>query len=690
MAGGRDFEIIKRLRPEPLTEREKECLEKLDIVDYEIFRHKMELIILEAKEAFTKIGAAPAIRAGDVSVGIYTAQGDLSMSAPGVWIHSVLQQIPIKYALKHWMKDPTVGVKDGDIFFNNEHMYGGVHPPDMLVFMPLFYKGELIGWTGAMAHEGECGATEPGGLPPSAKSRYDEGMHLPPLKIGENFQLKSDIVTMMENMVRDPRMHTLDIKARVGACMRVRKRAMALVERWGLDLFTAGLRQMLIETEKAARRKLRQFNDGTFRMPIFIDSIGAQDQLYRVFLSLTKKDDHLIVDFSGTSPEQWDTPYNSMIHLVIGMLACYLFSYVFYDLPANAGVLEPFEFRAPEGCLLNAWPELGSCLGAWSAASMFAGAHISFSKMVFDSDNRTLASAAYYSSPSMPFWGGTNQWGLPIATIASELNAGGCGARSNRDGVDTGGPFFANMADCEDVETNELQSPILTFFRNHHCDGHGFGKYRGGSGVDVAFVVHNVPHLFIGSIGSGGKFPAANGLFGGYATPSTPGVSITNGGELLEKLIKAGKELVLNTWEITKNKSIKGTYKVESISRVTRLTQRGEILFHPVGGGGGYGDVLERDPEAVIEDIKKGLTSPWAAENVYHVAYDEKTMKVDHEATKKKRQEERRKRIERGMNFEDFERQWSKKKPRQEILKYYGSWPDAKPEQTLGPRPRGM
>ena len=98
MAGGRDFEVIKRLRPEPLTEREKECLKKLDIVDYEIFRHKMELIILEAKEAFTKIGAAPLIRGGDVSVGIYTAQGDLSMSAPGVWIHSVLQQIPIKHA----------------------------------------------------------------------------------------------------------------------------------------------------------------------------------------------------------------------------------------------------------------------------------------------------------------------------------------------------------------------------------------------------------------------------------------------------------------------------------------------------------------------------------------------------------------------------------------------------------------
>jgi hypothetical protein len=100
-------------------------------------------------------------------------------------------------------------------------------------------------------------------------------------------------------------------------------------------------------------------------------------------------------------------------------------------------------------------------------------------------------------------------------------------------------------------------------------------------------------------------------------------------------------------------------------------------------GGAGYGDPLERDPEAVGDDIEKGLVSEWAAEHVYHVAWDPDRGRVDAVATQQRRAAERQARIARGRPYGEFEAQWSRRKPPEEILTWYGSWPDAKPLAPL-------
>ncbi|HYL45952.1 MAG TPA: hypothetical protein VEU52_02900, partial [Candidatus Limnocylindrales bacterium] len=105
----------------------------------------------------------------------------------------------------------------------------------------------------------------------------------------------------------------------------------------------------------------------------------------------------------------------------------------------------------------------------------------------------------------------------------------------------------------------------------------------------------------------------------------------------------------------------------------------GDILFGFSGGGPGYGDPLERNPDDVLEDLRKKIISDWTAQNIYRVAYDPERRKLDPEKTKQLRDEERRARLARGKSFDEFEREWSKKSPPKDILQYYGSWPDAKP-----------
>jgi hypothetical protein len=108
---------------------------------------------------------------------------------------------------------------------------------------------------------------------------------------------------------------------------------------------------------------------------------------------------------------------------------------------------------------------------------------------------------------------------------------------------------------------------------------------------------------------------------------------------------------------------------------VAEPTKEGDFVAGGTGGGGGYGDPIERDPSQVMKDLEKGAISPWAARNVYKVVYDETRMAVDEKKTNSLREQERKDRKTRGKKFAEFEKEWLKKKPGDETLEFYGTWP---------------
>ena len=104
----------------------------------------------------------------------------------------------------------------------------------------------------------------------------------------------------------------------------------------------------------------------------------------------------------------------------------------------------------------------------------------------------------------------------------------------------------------------------------------------------------------------------------------------------------------------------------------------GDVFIEISNGGPGYGDVLERDPEMVMDDLRKEILSHRVAKKIYHVAYDQATLEVDYPKTEELRQKEFESRKARGRKWEDFTKEWSQKKPPEEALKHWGSWPDAR------------
>lgn len=680
---GRDFEVVQRLRPEPVTPEEARAMENLDPTDFEIFNHKMSMIALEGKETTQKLGASAGMRWGDVAFGIYTAQGDLAVCATGIWFHAALGQIPIKYIIKHWVDEPSVGVKEGDSFFFNDPFYCGVHGGDMGLAVPVFYKGTLICFTGAVVHSGENGATEPGGTPTSGRSRYDEGFLVPPLKIGENYALREDLMNMFANAVRDPRTLVLDIKARLAACRISQRRIVDLIEKKGTSLFVGGLRKILLDTAAAAKKKVAELPDGTFRQPVFMDTVGAESALIKLNVELEKKGDKIKLNLHDTSPMIADRPLNTYFQGIIGLTMVYFCGWFFHNLPANNALLEVLDWEFPPNTLVNA---AGDVPTAQAPFPQVAYSHSIFhigAKMTYGYDPMR-AVAAWYQGFGFTVYGGLNQWGEPIADISAEMNATGCGARPDQDGVDVAGSFFATMSDCSDVETTEADRPFLYLFRNYF-QNHGPGKYHGGNGTGYALVVHKVPWLFIGSLGFGSKFPASMGIFGGYAAAASV-VETVRGSNLPQLQAQSSPAIPSNLLEALQEKPLEGMAQMHQITTPVGPYGQGDIVFISGGGGAGYGDVLERDPALVIEDLRRGSITKWQAEHVYRVAYDEKTLRVDEEGTRRLRDEERGRRLKESVSYDEFEKEWLKKRPPEDILKYYGAYPNP----SEGPAPGMM
>jgi len=249
-------EKLASLKVTPITDYEQRCMEKVSRGAYEIAVQRTADILDEGYEIFMRSSRSSMGVAGDSIVAMFNAHGDLVNASAGTYLHAVIPPIVIKYVLKKYRENP--GINDGDIFYTNDALYGGIHNPDQTAIMPVFYQGELIAWTAALSHTTETGACEPGGMPLTATSRFDEGMNLPPIKVGQNFRLNNDIIELFAAFgIRAEANVTVDLKARCTTADRVRLRLQEMCAREGAEFVTGLFRRMLIEAEQGARRRLQ-------------------------------------------------------------------------------------------------------------------------------------------------------------------------------------------------------------------------------------------------------------------------------------------------------------------------------------------------------------------------------------------------------------------------------------------------
>ena len=689
---GPDPEIMRNHSLTPRSKAEDAILKKG--LDKHEVHHVRGLINAALSEAFTMVnqmGAAPGAKWGDLVTGVYTAQGDLAMIAPhGIIAFAACCFYPIRFIVKYWVNDPTVGVRDGDGFIHNDARYGGVHNTDQSMMVPLFYKGELVCWLSSTIHEGENGACEPGGMPAAAESKYDEGIKMSPFKVVENFQLKRDLVTFLQNSVRDPKLQLEDMKVKLHAVLRLRERIIAILDQFGRDALMGTLRQHLEDTETEMRRRIRELPDGTTRVLQFMDSSLRENAMQKIQCAITVKGDRMILDFRGSAPQFLNRSVNTNIASFKAALCTGLLQNVWPDLPHTMAVLSPIEVITDRNSIMDAEGEMPQAMSLMPMFKACVVWTIPMNKLNYSVPTRYSAViASQYDQAATFIYGGLTQHGDITGNFCADINGNGQGARSHADGEHSVSPVFGFMCDSGEHEINEEDTPIIRLGAQRLAkDRIGWGKYRAGMGYEQIATARGSAMWGFMTGCEGSKFPSAQGLFGGYSCPSYQLMKIKgiNIFEILKNDPKAVE--VFDIVELMNKQPIKGgKYSSNDMGMTFELCNEGEIYMICQGSGGGYGDVLERDPALVMKDLKEDLMSHENAHDIYKVVYDERTLVVDEAATKKLRDDYRKERIQRSKPFDEFCKTWITPEPPTNIP-YFGSWGNLKEvyATTMGQR----
>ncbi len=691
---GPDREILADHRLAPRTAYEERAMAgHRDPHQISLVRSKLEATVEEAFEQLEQTGAAPGAKWGDLIAGIFTASGDLAVaSTGGVLLFSVVCQPILRFIMKYWLHEPTVGVRPGDVFMSTDPRFGNIHLPDQNMIVPVFTdEGELVAWIAVIVHEGENGAIEPGGMPSAAESVYVEGVRMPPVKIGENYRLRRDIVTWLQNSVRDPMLQIQDMKIRLSACLKIKERVESIAREYGWEALLSTVRWTLEDTEAEVRRRLQAWPDGTVRAVAFADSTLRENCLIKIAVEATKRGDELILDFRGTSPQFTNRSNNTELHALKGMLAQEVLTFVWPDLPRNQAVFAPMRVITDYGSALDCTPEAPTAQSMMTFFPSFTALQMVVPKFMYALKKRyTNVHAPWYNMITTFIYGGVNQYGEVVGNLCADLNGMSGGARENADGEHSIAPIFAAMTDLGEQEILEEETPIVKIIPHRLlCDNQGFGKFRGGTGYQIIATVRRSDEFGFMTTCVGSKFPSTYGLFGAYGAPTYPLCKVkgVNAFEELRELPEARWTLpgIMNTRPFAE-----GKYSTHHLGMQFEVVKQGELYMISQGTGGGYGDPLEREPEAVMADLREGLISDWTAREIYRVVYDERTRSVAAEATAQLRDEERERRKRRGRRYDEFVDAWVRKQPPPDVP-YFGAWDHdnliylGSPSQTAAP-----
>jgi N-methylhydantoinase B len=590
----------------------------VDPITFEILSHRVYQIAKEMGTTLERVGGTVnTTQMHDYMAALYLADGDVLCAGDAMGWHVACAGVAVKRIIERFEKDG--GIHPGDIFLLNDPYVAAIHQSDVYVVSPIHFKGKLMGWSASFVHVMDIGAMSPGGNSPDATEICHEGIRIPGIKLVERGELRKDFFDAFINMTRQPVMVGLDLKCEIAANNVAKSRMQALYEQFGPELVAAVSQEMLHYSETILRKRIGEIPDGVWRDT---GTINAGDT-WKIDVALKKTGERLLFDFTGSSP-QAKKGINLPYHATFG--ACYeaILSTMAYDLPKNHGALRPIEVIAPPGTVVNCTAPAPVSLNTTSAGSTAKFvANSVIIQMLATSEKWRGELMALNVGHRLARHAGVNQYGNYYVSTLSEGALDGTGARSDRDGDDTGDGLSSH-----NIEGVEANFPLLYLFRRNTRGGGGAGKFRGGAGSESALTVHDAPQGKIRGVALGvaGLRNSGQGLFGGY--PGAPSLLTLIQGARVEETIAADQ----------------APDELAALGGDSRLLPycefdlgRNDILYMRMASGGGYGDPLEREPQQVLRDVDEGVVSREEARAIYGVEIDGNEPRLNQTATDKLR-----------------------------------------------------
>ena len=551
---------------------------RVDPITTEIIRNAFISIANDMNATLIRSAFTPVIYEGkDCSVALIDQNGEVLGQSLGLPLFLGNLEICVKLIAEQFGWDYF---QDGDVFYMNDSYMTGTHLNDATIIMPIFWRGERVGFAASRAHWLDVGAKDPG-TPVDSHEIYQEGVRWGPTRLHEAGKPRDDVIDLLRRNSRFGESTIGDMNAQIAAGRTGEQRLCALFDRFGAETITSASEEIFKQTELLERTAVEALPDGEYNAEGFLDDDGLGSDPLLVKMKITVKGDSMTIDLDG-SAEQARGPVNCGMTQTIAAARVAYKLLICPEVSPNGGSFRALEVLAPKKTIFSA-EEPAPCGWYFSSLGLLIDLVIKALAPVLPDK----AAGAHYGDSMVITVAGQDPRHDDQFYLMIEPTTGGWGGFDGGDGasslINNVNGAFKDLP----IEVFESKYPIQILSYGIRQDSGGAGKYRGGNGTFREYLILADSDLFLWFERSK---TTGWGIFGGESG-AAPNVTVKRPDE--EQL------------EFLKINGIR--------------VRKGTVIKSLTGGGGGYGKALERAPEAVREDVIDRYVSLDYARSAYGV-----------------------------------------------------------------------
>lgn len=579
----------------------------IDAVTLEVMRNGFIQVCEEVTITMLKTAHSVIFNEGkDLSTGVFDRDGRLiAQDKQGCPVHIAAMPQSVKAGIAQYGFE---NMNPGDVFLINDSYSGGTHLPDVTIFAPVFWEGELVGFIGNRGHHTDVGGMAAGSMPGDATEMYQEGLILPAVRIFTGGERNRDVWNIILANVRLPGNTEGDIAAQMAGVQTGMRRFHSMLERYGAETVQAGIDEIIAYSERHMRMEIAKMPDGTYRFADYMDTDGVTGEPVRIQVTAHKSGSDIEFDFTGSDP-QVGGAVNCVFSVTLASVWIAMLMVTDPAIHPSEGAFAPVTVTAPLGTVVNPRKPASTVSGLTETCNRIIDIVIgALSPGIPD-----RAVAGELGSCNVYTLGGrraSGEAGEAEPWVAILNPKGGWGGMEAKDGWTCIQDPLSNCR-CQPAEALENAFPMRVRQFALRTGAEGAGRHRGGYGIVRDIEVTS--DCMVSTCLDRSVIPPF-GLFGG-------GDDAPN----LMYLRRAGAE----GWESLN-------------ARQSNLPLRaGDMVRIETAIGGGFGDPLDREPAEVADDVANDYITRAEADAVYGVALDD-ALAVDELRTAARREELRR------------------------------------------------
>ena len=241
----------------------------------------------------------------------------------------------------------------GDVFIMNDPSMAACICRTSSSSSPSTWMAGAWPFSASVCHHTDVGGRVAGSNASDSTETYAEGLRIAPLKFYAGGEPNQTLIALIEKNVRLPVKVFGDLRAQLAACHIAEQQFLELVERYGIETVHLYMEEVIDYAERMTRAAIRELPDGVYSFEDWIDDDGIDfGKPIRLFVTLTKKADGIVADWTGSSP-QVKGAINATLSFTKAAVYTAIRCVLPNNIPSNEGVFRAIEVFAPPGTITN-------------------------------------------------------------------------------------------------------------------------------------------------------------------------------------------------------------------------------------------------------------------------------------------------------------------------------------------------